>query len=272
MKNNRTKMSLSMFMLFFFLFSGCAQKQWRDPLAENEEKAARQVVDNMLQIQNGCSKSIDAEINVTWNSRVSDGGINGYLHSLQPSDIKIIAINPLGQLQYAFATNGRRFQTINVAGRVYKHGRVATFEKKHSIPKSILHDEWALWLTGRIPEGPEDLQRLRQDEQQRGFWFSLDSEEKSRHFNEVFLLIEPSRQRLLERVAMDKDGNEVARVLYTSWTEIDNCPVPTAIEIQSHSYGTTIQLELNKIKTDKRFKENDMSLNPPRGFLQQYYP
>lgn len=272
MKSNCSQGFLSALILSAFLFSGCAQKQWRDPLGENEEKAAGQVVNRLLQLQSGCSESIDAEINATWKSRVSDGGINGYLQTLLPSDIKVIAINPLGQPQYAFATNGRRFQTINVADRVYKHGRVSSFVKKHSIPKNILHDQWGIWLTGRIPQGNEDLQQLRQDELQRGFWLSIEPEEKSGYFADVFLLIDQNSQRLLERVATDKDGNEVARVLYKNWTAIDNCPIPTSIEIQSHSYGTSIHIELKKIKTDTIFKESDMSLKPPRGFLQQYYP
>ncbi len=272
MKNNCSQFFLSTLVLSAFLLSGCALKQWRDPLGETEEKAARQVVNRLFQLQSSCSNSIDAEINITWESRVSDGGITGYLQTLLPSDIKVIALNPLGQTQYAFATNGHQFQTINVAARVYKHGRVSTFVKKHSIPKSILHDEWGLWLAGRIPQGKEEFQQLRQDELQRGFWLSVKPEKQSSYFDDVFLLIDLNNQRLLERVATDKDGNEVARVLYKTWTAIDNCPIPTAIEIQSHSYGTAIQIVLNKIRTDNTFNENNMSLKPPRGFLQQYYP
>ena len=272
MKNNCSIVFLSALMLFALIFSGCAQKQWRDPLGENEEKAARQIVSGILQKQNNCSDSMDAEINATWKSRVSDGGINGYLQTLLPSDIKVIATNPLGQPQYVFATNGHRFQTINVTDRVFKHGRVATFVRKHSIPKNILHDEWGMWLTGRMPQGEENLLHLRQDKLQRGFWLSMEPKEKSSYFKDVFLLIDPGSQRILERAAMDKDGSEVARVIYTNWTTIDNCPIPTSIEINSHSYGTIIQVELKEINTDKKFKESDMSLKTPRGYLQQYYP
>lgn len=272
MKNNCSRVSLSALILFIILFSGCAQKEWRDPLAENEDKAARKVVNELLQKQSNCRASLDAEINVKWKSRVSDGGINGYLQTLLPADIKVIAVNPLGQPQFAFTTNGRRFQTINIADRVFKHGRVSSFVNKHSLPKSIFHDEWGLWLAGRIPQGDENLQQLRQDELKRGFWLTMKSEEKSTYFSNQFLLIDPNRHLLLERVANDKDGNEVARVLYDNWTIIENCSIPTAVEIRSPSYGTDIQLELKKIKIDKMFKEKDISLKPPQGYLQQYYP
>lgn len=272
MKNNRSMIFFSALLLFLFFFSGCAQKEWRDPLGENEDKAARNIVNGMLQKQSNCSNSLDAEVNLTWKSRVSDGGVNGYLQALVPSNIKLIAVNPLGQPQYAFATNGSRFQTVNVTNRVFKHGRVSTFVKKHSLPKSILHDEWGIWLTGRIPQADENIQQLRQDKMNRGFWLTMEPEEQSAYFSNVFLLIDPIRQLLMERVANDKDGNEVARVIYNNWTTIDHCPIPTTVEIQSHSYSTTIQIELKKINTNKNFKEKEMALQPPRGYLQQYYP
>ncbi len=253
------------------LLSACAQKQWREPLGENEEKAARRMLAVLHEKQNNCPQSIDTELNATWKSRISDGGINGYLQILLPSSIKLIAVNPLGQPLYAFATNGHRFQTVNVTEGVYKHGRVSTFVRKHSLPKSILHDEWGRWLTGKVPFEEEQLLPLRQDASLRGFWISRELE-KSTYFAGEYLLIEPNGRRLLERVATDKDGHQVARVIYKTWTEIGNCPVPTSVEIQSPSYGTTIQIEMKEIQTDKIFTAKDISLKPPRGFLQQYYP
>ncbi len=253
------------------LQSGCMQKQWRDPLSEGEEKSASLLLQSLVAQQNSCSPSVDEEINATWKSRISDGGFNGYLQILEPDNLKLVAINPLGQPLFAFATNGRRFQAINVEGKLFKHGRVSTFVKKHSLPKNIFHDGWGRWLTGRIIQSEEEQQPFFQDKEFRGFWL-LQKPQKSAHLASEYLLISPANGNLLERVGLDKDGNEIARIIYTSWIRTNECVLPASMEIQSHSYGTTINIDLKDINTKKNLTMKDVTLRTPQGFLQQYYP
>lgn len=272
---NTSKYHIRLLVLFalslLFLQSGCSQKQWRNPLSEGEEKSASILLQSLVEQQKNCKASVDAEINATWKSRVSDGGFNGYLQILMPDNMKIVAINPLGQPLFAFSTNGRRFQAINVEGKLFKHGRVSTFVKKHSLPDNIFHDGWGRWLAGRIILDEVDQQPFLQDKEFRGFWL-LHKPKQSVHLANEYLLISPTSRNLLERVGLDKDGNEIAKVVYTSWARINGCTLPTSMEIQSNSYGTSIEIDLKDVNTLKNLTIKDVTLRPPQGFLQQYYP
>lgn len=270
-KNSLHNIILPCFLGLLLFLSGCAQKEWRDPLAESEDKAAQQILQQMLVKQESCSHCFDAKVAATWKSRISDGGINGYLQILLPTSVKLVAINPLGQPLFAFSTDGRTFQTINTEEGIFKHGKIASFVRRHNIPDNLLHDAWGRWLTGRVEYDQEQGVQLHQDVTGRGFWLKMATEKKS-YFAGEYLLIDPAGKRLVERVALDRDGAEAVRVIYKKWTEIDGCSLPAAIEIKSHSYGTTVALEMSEIRTDSGFEQRSFALKAPRGYLQQYYP
>lgn len=262
---------LGTLLVLFFLVGGCAQKQWRDPLGEKEQKSARKLIAQQLEMRRNCTSSIDAEISATWKSRIGDGGLNGYLKILLPSSVKVIALNPLGQPLYAFATNGTTFQTINAAGQVYKYGKVSSFVEKHSVPENLFHGQWGQWLTGTLGLKNEQSGRLLQDAASRGVWLALELEE-SGTFTHEYLLFDTTDKRLLERVAMDKDGNESDRIIYKQWATVDKCPLPTAMEIEGASYGATIQITLKNILIDGKFTKDQFPLQPPSGYLRKFYP
>ncbi|MFN2353076.1 MAG: hypothetical protein ABR512_00945 [Desulfopila sp.] len=268
---NKRYYSILGLLVVVFLAGGCAQKQWRDPLEENEQKSARKRITEHLEKRRSCTSSFDAEISATWESRIGDGGLNGYLKILLPSSVKVIALNPLGQALYAFATDGTTFQTINAGGQVYKYGKVASFVSKHSLPENLFHGEWAQWLTGSLHLKIEQSGTLLQDAASRGIWLVLELEE-SRAFTHEYLLFDTSGKRLLERVAIDEYGNESDRIIYEQWKTVDKCPVPTAMEIQGASYGATIQITLKNILIDRKFTKEQFALQPPSGYLRKFYP
>lgn len=268
---NKRYYSLLGLLVLVFLAGGCAQKQWRDPLGEKEQKSARKLITEHLEKRQSCTSSFDAEISATWESRVGDGGLNGYLKILLPSSVKVIALNPMGQPLYAFATDGTTFQTINAGGQVYKYGKVASFVTKHSLPENLFHGEWAQWLTGTLRLKNEQSGRLLQDAASRGIWLALELE-KSQIFTHEYLLFDTAGKRLLERVAIDKYGNESDRIIYKQWTTVDNCPLPTAMEIQGASYGATIEIALQNILIDKELTKEQFPLQPPSGYLRKLYP
>jgi len=269
--NKRYYSILGALLVLFFLVSGCAQKQWRDPLGEKEQKSARKLISEQLEKHRNCTSSIDAEISATWESRIGNGGLNGYLKILLPSSVKVIALNPLGQPLYAFATDGTTFQTINATGQVYKYGKVASFVEKHSVPENLFHGEWGQWLTGTLGLKNKQSGRLLQDAASRGIWLALELKE-SEAFTHEYLLFDTTGKRLLERVAIDKYGNESDRIIYKQWTEVDKCPLPAAMEIQGTSYGATIQITLKNILIDGKFSKEQFPLQPPSGYLRKFYP
>lgn len=253
------------------LLGGCARKEWRDPLAEAEDKKAQQLLAMKLEEQSFCSCCLDGEIKATWQSRLADGGMQGYVQLMQPSSLKLVAINPLGQPLFIFTTDGRQFQAVNVQDGLFKYGKVASFVRKHSVPENVFHSEYPKWLRGTIVGDGQNIDGYYQDTTARGFWVSITNTTESR-FPHEYLLLHQETGQLLERVAVDRDGNEAARVIYKNWTRQNGCPQPTSLEIRSPSYGTAIQLEILDITTDKSFSLQDFNLKPPRGFLQQYYP
>lgn len=256
---------------FLFFLCSCAEKQWKEPLQENEAKAARSLVTLQQQLRDKCTCCIDAEISLTWDAQLSDGGLNGYLQVLSPSSIKLVAINPLGQPIYAVTSDGKKFQAINAAKGVYKYGRVSTFVDRYGLPENIIHKDWASWLKGELKLEDEQEFQFFTDAEGRGIWVQM---EKTNHraFLREFILIAGNGGKLLERVVFDKSGNEAARVKYNDWASVNGCPVPSHIEIQGVSYGTDIDIILHDIQNHKVFDATNFSLKLPPNFLQQYYP
>jgi outer membrane lipoprotein-sorting protein len=271
MTTNHT-VTFATILLLLVLSGGCAQKQWQDPLGETEEKATRLMLlqEQESRLEN-CTCCIDAEITATWGSQLYNGGLNGYLQVFLPSSFKLVAINPLGQPLFALTTNGKNFQAINAVKGVYKHGKVSSFVERHSIPDNVFHAEWGKWLTGSMLLSEESLIELRRDAASRGVWLTL-KKEKDPHFSKEYLLFDPLRRQLLERVVFDNKGHEAARVMYMEWTKVNGCPLPTSIEVVGQSFGAAIKIELKDILADKTFSADTFVLKLPPGYMQQYYP
>jgi len=270
MRTNRL-ISSTILLLLLFLAGGCAQKPWKEPLEDKELQATRGLVLEEEARQADCSCCIDAEISAKWDSRIYDGGLNGYLQVYLPSSFKLVAINPLGQPLFALATNGVRFQSINAVKGVYKYGKVSSFVARHSLPQNVVHEEWGLWLSGRMQFTGEQLTELRRDAEGRGVWLTVDKK-KDKHFSKEYLLFDLSQKLILQRVIFDKKGNEVAQVLYNKWTHASGCSQPTSIEIVGTSFATNVSIELKNILADKKFSKDTFFLKLPPGYLQQYYP
>ncbi len=238
---------------------------------EQEEKTARTLVSEEQAKRAVCTCCIDMEITATWNSQLHQGGLEGYLQVFLPSSFKLVAINPLGQPLFAITSDGVSFQTINAVKGVYKHGRVSSFVERHSLPENILHDQWGNWLTGTMHFAEEELVELRRDAQSRGIWLTLEKP-KHKFFPKEYLLFDPLQSQLLERVAVDAKGRESVRVSYTSWTDVNGCPLPTSMKVEGNSYGTMINIELEDIQNSQSFSRETFNLKLPPGYLRQYYP
>jgi hypothetical protein len=164
-----------------------------------------------------------------------------------------------------------QFQTINAIKGVYKHGRVSSFVKRHSLPENILHDQWGNWLTGKMQFTAEELVELRKDAESRGIWLTLEKPANT-FFPKEYLLFDLPQNQLLERVVFNEQGNESVNVIYGEWDRINGCPVPTSIQVIGSSYGTTINIELENIMNSRNFDQENFSLRLPPGYLRQYYP
>jgi len=262
---------LAIQLVSLLIIGGCAQKPWQEPVLDKQEQQMRGLVSRLLEKQSLCSCCIDAEIAATWDSAVDTGGLNGYLQVFLPSSLKLVAINPLGQPLFALTTDGERFQAINAVKGVFKHGRAASFVRRNSLPTTITHQQWGNWLTGRLGSADTKPAALFHDEASRGIWVEVEMEH-SRHFSKEYLLLDTQKELLLERTVFDKKDRETAKIIYSDWTETANCPQPTAIEIQTNEYGTSISITLKEIVTDTVFSGKTFYLKMPPNYLRQYYP
>lgn len=258
-------------LLSLLVIGGCAQKPWQEPLLDKQEERMRELVSSVLEKQSQCSCCIDAEIAATWDSTIHNGGLNGYLQVFLPSSFKLVAINPLGQPLFALTTDGKRFQAINAVKGVYKHGKVASFVARHSLPATVMHDQWGNWLTGRLGSAAETPVALFGDEASRGIWVEANME-SSRLFSREYLLLDPDKGILLERAVFDKQDRETARIIYGDRIDTGTaCSQPTVIEIQTDQYGFTLSLVLKNIISDIVFSQETFSLKMPPNYLRQYY-
>lgn len=271
-KNRISKILISLVCLFLvFFITGCAPKQWGDPLGEVQEKSMRQLLVDEQEKKNNCSCCLDAELILTWASQLYSGSLNGYIQVFLPSSVKMVALNPLGQPLFAFATDGTKFQAINAVKGVYKYGRLATFTRRFGIPDHVLNGEWGQWLTGNITYTEDQLTELHQDISSRGVWLTIEKKEGLGTTRE-YILYDPTRKLLLQRIILDQDGHKVANIDYTAWQNQKVCPLPTSLQVSGISFGVTINIEMKDILTDQAFSEDTFFLKLPEGYLQQRYP
>lgn len=270
--NNTSQQLFCLLLLLpLFFISGCATKQWRDPLDEKQEESLRLLLLVEQHKSQDCSSSIDAELSTTWTSQLGDGLLNGYIQIFLPSSIKIIGLNPLNQPLFAFATDGITFQSINALKGVYKYGRLTTFMKRFNIPDHVLKGDWAQWLTGSISFSDDQLKELRQDISSRGVWLTVEKK-KGENISKEHLLFEPRQKQLIQRIVLDPKGREVANINYISWQKQQNCSLPTHIQVTGISFGGTINIKMTDIITNQTFTQDSFFLRLPEGYVQQKYP
>lgn len=274
-KTNKFPSLLWLFCLFVLTISGgCAKKQWSDPLGEKQDKAIRKLLQSEQEKNKTCSCCIDAELSTTWESNLGDDGfLNGYIQIFLPSSLKVVALNPLGQPLFAFATDGKKFQSINAVKGIYKYGRLARFVEIYKIPDQILNGDWGQWLTGNLSFSNDQLKETHRDASSRGIWLTIEKKrEENADSLKEHLLYDPVKKLLLQRVVLDRKGDEVASIDYTHWQKQKNCRLPTNLKVSGVSFGTTINIEMQDILTDQSFTMDTFFLRLPEGYVQQKYP
>ena len=125
--NGTSTPPLTVFILFCsLLFTGCAGKFIQTvPVSFQEEISVSAAFRSMLANQQTCGCCLDAEAEVTlavsnWLGKRS-GTMTGFLQAMQPSYIKFVGVNPLGQPLFIFITDGTTFQNVQVPkSKVYE--------------------------------------------------------------------------------------------------------------------------------------------------------
>jgi outer membrane lipoprotein-sorting protein len=258
--------------LVLLISGGCARQPWTDQVNEDQAKAIRNMIQEIQKTDAACSSTLDAEVVVSWKTGMETKAFSGFLQMKQPSSVKFVTTNPLGQTIAALVSDGDSFRSVNTVTRQFLSGSLLNLALRNDIPPELLTGNWGSWLSGRIeiPKSSEIVD-IRQDASSRGIWVLL-ANPKNRLSGKEFVLIDPQMKRPLSRVLMNAEENPIARIEYGDWQKGAGCEQPAHFHITGLSMGAEITIQLSDIITDKVFTEKDFSLSPPPGYFIELRP
>lgn len=270
---NQLLISSALLITTLLTFSGCAFTPWTDPLEENESKAVEFLFYDMQKKESTCPNNIEADISFHWDEPIANKSIGGFVNFMDPSSIKFVMTNPLGQPIFALVIHGESFQSINTIYQKYQSGSLRSLLLYYHASPSLRSNNWASYLTGRLGQGPMEVLGIQDDREKRGVWVTIQFiDGKKKKINR--LLINPDTRRLLSRVITDEeDTDESAAVIsYEEWMIAGNCPFPTKLLISESSFDSEFTVQLSKVTTDQQFNEGDFKIYPPPGYTRQILP
>ena len=266
---HRLRCALVLFIVLSSL-SGCAHKQFGPAVTGDEFIQLGQIYTAYRNSFSSCPTSLDGEVVVHWRPAVNKTSFAGYVKILLPTYLQVSTLTLLNQPLFALSSDGKWFQTIDVAKRTFRTGSLRSFSARHDIPKTLLAGEWGAWLTGRPLDSAPYVTGITDDFENRGVWVSisdrLDKESPIEHS-----LVNFSSQRITQRVVINARGDTDAVISYEDWQSIGGCPQPMKIYISELPLATEAVLELSDIQP-ANFKKDDFNLYIPPGYRRQFLP
>ena len=276
-------------LLASLLFTGCAAKLIQTlPVSPQEESTVSAAFQDMLENQANCGCCLDAEAAATisvanWLGERS-GTMTGFLQAMQPSYIKFVGVNPLGQPLVVFITDGFTFQSLQVPNSKVYEGDVRSDAFNEYMPAWFEPENGFYWLAGRIKPGSFEIVDIRRDKGENGFWLQLQYE-GSTYRNMV--LFDPQEPVILRHVLMDSQEKPHIDVQYADYQPLIDetgkdadkgmerkhdpgesvfCRLPGSIRVVSHDKPGQINLELHSFLPDSLFSEENFTIGIPNGF------
>ena len=264
---------LPLYLIPILLLSGCATKRWSEPLPEKEHNEISAIFSSMQAADKSCPDSLDADAKIFWKSPGSNSGITSYLQLFSPSYVKSIITNPLGMMLFAFASDGKTFQLLNSIKHQHTRGNVRTLAIRHDIPLVLAEGDWFSYLTGYLPSSPIKIREISIDTDDTSAWILLDQSKASKTNDKIWVHIDPSKQKLLGYLFLDKNGKTIAEISYEDQDETgDICQPKEKIHITNLPWGSEIRIELQDISTEIQFNQTDFILPVPADYFKQLRP
>lgn len=260
--------------LLIFILTGCARQRWSEPLQEAESQEITEIVTTMQEANKSCPDSLDADARIFWESPLADSGIVGFLQLLSPSFMKFIVTNPLGMPIYAFASNGKTFQTLNTTERQHIRGNVRTLAIRKELPLILAQGDWFAFLSGHLPSHSLKIEKITKDTIDQTVWLMLSQSDGNKTSDEQWVHLDTAKRKLLGYLFLDKNGNTIAEISYEEQKMgKDGCFSPEKkIQITDLPWGAEIRIELQDIRTDRQFNSSDFTLPQPAGYFKQLQP
>lgn len=259
-------------VILLFLLSACArQVPWQSPLAPEETEKIQEQILLFQKQKSTCPQTIQADIAAKWDAPLQDGGMTGILQIVQPSSLKLVAVNPLSQPLYALTLDGIRFQALDVPKGRFHYGKTSHFLQRYDLPKALNQKKWVQWLTARSDIAARQITGISKDSQGRGYWVEVTTDKiKTKTVERI--LFDLSNGRVLEQRPFDRYRRKIATITYRDWTGNDICALPQSISISDTLFNTDISVELSNVKPDAGINKKDLFLKSPPGFLRKFYP
>jgi len=261
------------------LSSGCARKPWRQPVSTDQYGSTLELLAEMRQDEAERSNCIDGDVDIFFTSTVKNRAVSGYMQLMQPTSVKFVTSNPLGQPVVAFVSDGQTFQFVNTMDALFMDGSLASFARTYDIPTVAYSSDWGTWLTGRLPMASK-VTEIREDEKKRGIWISMTSPAtktggtRSGAIGE-HVLIDPTQRRIVERAFTSSNGSIEARINYDDLQpEIPGGAArqPGKITITGLDYSGRLILYFKDLQTVEDCRPSDFRLTRPSRYHYQPLP
>ena len=260
-------------LLLLLLLTGCARQRWSEPLQEEESLKISEIITAMQDSDNSCPKELDCNALIFWKNPMSDTGINGYLQLKSPSSAKFIVSNPFGMLVYAFASDGKTFQILDTGKRQHIRGNLHNLAIRKEFPLVLAQGEWFAFLGGQLPTQPIKAERITKDLTNQTVWVLLRKHGKNSTTDEQWVNLDINKKKVLKYLFLNRDGETIAEISYENLGEDESClPANKKIYIKNLPWSSEIEIELQDIRTDKKYGEADFSLPVPVGYFKQLQP
>lgn len=258
-----------MLLLFLLVLNGCAKSPWTSILEGEQKIVVEAAFVDFIDSQKLCNPSWDAEVTINWTSVVRNYSFSAYCRLLEPSYLKFIVSNPLGQPLKIIGTNGTTYQAIDAIEQSIVTGSLRSWAVRHDLPLSLVKGGWLDWLGGRVSAATEQIGEIRLDSGKRGAWLSIHLADTE--LIEEYILFNRENGKIVERILIDERGQPLATLEYLQWQELEGCHYPVALVIGELPLGGRAELHFSDIRQNS-FEAADFNIDMPRGFSRTWLP
>ncbi len=257
-------------LVVILILSGCASRPWGDIVDEQQNSETSQRYELLVEQSRSWGSGFDGELIAQFHSQLENITYTGFFQILAPSFLKFVISNPLGQPMVAIASNDRIYQIVNTTDRSFKTVTLRSFSLRNGIPQSFMRGHWFAWLTGRPLQEQNKILSIREDPAGRGVWLEIgDNTEAAAPLE--YLLLDPSRPRIIERIIVESDSSLQATIAYENWQPLSGGEQPMHIAVSGLSFGATATFVFSDLRAAE-LKPHDFNLPFPQGYSRQFLP
>lgn len=258
-------------LLLLLLAGGCARAPWMEPVDDERHRHLLARYDEHRHGAAQCGTAYDGDLNLSWRTSVDSVALAGYYQIQRPSSLRFNVTNPLGQPLVAVAVAAGGFQVLHVPRQTFYSGSLRSYALRHDIAPAVLSGPLFDWLTGRPIGGGVRVADIREDKSARGVWYAVVRDHKKGTVPIEHLLLDPASGLVVERIVVDEQDEQHARVSYDDWQQVGACRLPMVVTVTGISFWAEAELRFSEVQP-ARLSPSDFTLPVPSGYLRQFMP